>query len=354
MNEWIMVVPNIPEKLGIRLRAKGYDRFEMVGGPMSGQLIQFTKLAMIIGKSKAPRISGPVPGPVYMVMPEIQKDDQRDAAYEQLCQDISSGLITGAIDYKLPYPKVEFLRYLAGKFLFHGTNKGGIETFRPIRRSFQTGELDGEGNLAAVYATHDAIWATYFGILDKRKLVGRNANGMFFVQDAEGKAVPAYRFSLDRGVLRTQPWTTGWIYLLPNDGFKQLKVNGMMSNEWGCTQDVIPLARLQVDPADFPFLDQVGAHDDAPLMRLGRLSNELLPHILTHRPIANGFEIVLDWNDKIEVEVLNFIKLQRKFMPAADFALIFTRDQGEVLLKITSPEAYQQVVEAWLNTRCVR
>lgn len=63
-------------------------------------------------------------------------------------------------EYDLPYPKHEFLRYLAAQemFIFHGSAKADIDEFQTRRTSMELKDKSGRGNVQGIYGTHDGRW----------------------------------------------------------------------------------------------------------------------------------------------------------------------------------------------------
>ena len=65
-----------------------------------------------------------------------------------------------------------------------------------------------------------------------------------------------YYFSIGTDPRSAEAWRTGWIYVLPRATFR-LHPSGP---EWLSPVAVRPLARLRVEPADFPFIGEVVHH----------------------------------------------------------------------------------------------
>ena len=181
------------------------------------------------------------------------------------------------IDYTLAAPKWQFLCYLADHkhIVIHGSGQTDIAEFEPR----QSNDVDEFGNRKAVYAASDGIWPLYFAILDRQR-AGSLINGCFRVGDDEtGWSDPYYFFSINDDGLAQKPWQNGMIYLLPRDTFEhQQRYNDDGATieiaQWASLVPVTPLARLAVEPHDFPFLAQMRGHDiEAVRRRIDRNPN---------------------------------------------------------------------------------
>lgn len=81
---------------------------------------------------------------------------------------------------------------------------------------------------------------------------------------------PYYFFSIGANALPGNPWRNGTVYLLPADTFERQPRQRYRSIEIETAQRaslarVRPLAKLSVEPNDFPFLAQVRRHDPVAL-----------------------------------------------------------------------------------------
>ena len=174
------------------------------------------------------------------------------------------------IDYHLPYPKYLFLDYLAEKrgLMLHGSLHQGLTTLEPIRETRDANEF---GDQPAIYATPDPLWALFFAVLDRALVQGFIHNGAIQLQADDGSLIRRYYYCLDVVSLRQNPWKPGAIYLLPGERFEPdptqegMKVGKytLLTTHWLCRTPVQPLARLPVEPEDFPFLHRVWGYDAA-------------------------------------------------------------------------------------------
>jgi hypothetical protein len=169
------------------------------------------------------------------------------------------------VDEPLPAPTWQFLCHLAEEHgvVLHGSGDPDIGHFEP-RQAVDLGDF---GNQRAVYAAGDGIWAMFFAIADRDR-IGSVTNACVRLADAAGRlSPPRYVFSVSRQALPERPWRSGTVYVLPGDTFVLQPPLRFGEYEVRVPQlaslvPVRPLARVAVDPADFPFLAQVRAHDD--------------------------------------------------------------------------------------------
>lgn len=164
------------------------------------------------------------------------------------------------ITYDLPYPKIEFLNFLCDwrGIVAHGSPIPALKILKPIRNSKDISDF---GNLKQVFVSPDAIWALWFAILDK-KLVRRTRNGCVGIGNDENKE-KYYHFELEQTLSGKFPFTPGTIYLARAADFPArhqipiLSFFGAEFEEWGSMNPCTPLAKIAVEPEDFPYMDQV-------------------------------------------------------------------------------------------------
>jgi hypothetical protein len=164
-----------------------------------------------------------------------------------------------------PSLRWQFLCHLADTrgAVLHGSARSDIEVFEP-RQANDLGEF---GNRKAVYAAGDGIWAMFFAIVDRER-VPSVTNACVRLADAAGHvSPPRYVFSISRSALPLRPWRSGTVYVLPGDTFElqpplHLGEVEVRIPQLASTVAVRPLARVAVDPADFPFLADIRGHDD--------------------------------------------------------------------------------------------
>lgn len=191
---------------------------------------------------------------------QVTMDAEKMAAFEALYQATLARGQGETVDYTLPYPKHEFLRYLVeekGLFL-HGSGKPDIDILKPFR--YGTDAAD-HGNVSGVYADRDPIRPVYFAVVEGKRSFGLT-NGYFnFTESGEHSTkgdLPCnerfYKLAIGVNGLCRPFWRTGMIYVLPPDTFTYEK-------EWTSRQPVPPLMRVPVTHKDLPLHEQVWGAD---------------------------------------------------------------------------------------------
>jgi hypothetical protein len=204
-----------------------------------------------------PRWFSPRPGP--------HPDPDTLAAFERLFAATLERGAGAVIEYTLLAPKWQFLCYLCDhkEIVLHGSGQPDILEFEP-RQSNDVVEF---GNRRAVYAASDGIWPIYFAVMDRDQGVTSLVNSCARVVGADGsRSEPYYFFSINADALSRRPWRHGTIYLLQRDPFVQQPprtYRGLQLElaQWASAVPVRALARLPVEPEDFPFLGQIVGHD---------------------------------------------------------------------------------------------
>jgi hypothetical protein len=192
-----------------------------------------------------------------------------DATTQQAFDALLDATLTAGgcatIEYTLPYPKWQFLCYLADQrnVALHGSGNPNISLFVPR----QSNDLNEFGNQKAVYAASDGIWAMFFAIVDRERVESITNACVTLADEAGALYGPYYVFSVSKSALPGQPWRAGTVYLLPRRAFitqspmafgdYQVHIAQLASFE-----PVRPLAKLSLAPQDFPFLAQIRGHDD--------------------------------------------------------------------------------------------
>lgn len=179
----------------------------------------------------------------FRVAPEVAPSEEMAAAFEQGWQSISSG---GGFHYDLPYPKTAFTRWLTAEkgVLLHGSNHAGLEQLIPRKQTNFSGKP-----VEAVFASSDGIWPLYFALLDyQNPNLFSTRNGCFSLDGDR-----YYLFCVNQEAFASPLWTSGWVYLLPPDGFVSQDPEGLWRSEWICEDVVRPMAALPVSAEDFPF-----------------------------------------------------------------------------------------------------
>jgi len=201
----------------------------------------------------------------WLTRPTVNFDERTEEAFEELLNATLSSGECPTIEFTLPHPKWQFLCHLADHhdFALHGSGDPDIAVFEPR----QSNDLNDFGNQKAVYAASDGLWSMFFAIVDRDR-VQSITNACVRLADETGIFHgPYYVFSVSQSVLPSQPWRTGTVYLLPRNTFISQSPLTFGSYQVHIAQlasfvPVLPLAKLTVTPADFPFLMQIRGHDD--------------------------------------------------------------------------------------------
>lgn len=195
---------------------------------------------------------------------------EKQAAFDAL---IDSTPANGFVDYQLAYPKWQFLSYLckSRNRVLHGSQNAGIEVVEP-RKAI---DIKAFSKQEAIYATTDGIWVIYFAIVDRKNFHPLSLfNSCLDIRVSPDQTLgPLYFFSITHSALLQKPWRDGVIYILPRDTFEREPDQQMMGAElsfphWISSTSVKPIAKLHVQPQEFPFLAEVHGHDDEKLTRL--------------------------------------------------------------------------------------
>ncbi|MHC0035543.1 hypothetical protein [Pseudoneobacillus sp. C159] len=184
--------------------------------------------------------------------PEIKVNKQEEQLFNDLFKS-SSNKPDKLIEYNLPIPKYKFLSYLAQhqSIVFHGSNNKQIEKFEPRPQTLYDGKM-----ATAVFATKDPIWTMFYAVLNKDKVVHNIRNGSI---STDGEQTFHF-YSLTKPTFTNNPWTSGMIYLLPEDTFTHIGKGVIQFSEWISENEVSPIAKIEVEPRDFYFLNKVATH----------------------------------------------------------------------------------------------
>ena len=201
----------------------------------------------------------------WMPRPIAEFDDEAREAFDALLTTTFSRDGPPTIAYNLPWPKWQFLCHLGDDrdIALHGSGNPDIAVFEPR----QSNDLHEFGNQKAVYAASDGLWAMFFAVVARDRVMSVT-NACVRLADETGTFLgPYYVFSVSQSALPNQPWRTGTVYILPRRPFVvqppipfgpyQVHIAQLASFE-----AVQPLAKLTITPEDFPFLQQIRGHDD--------------------------------------------------------------------------------------------
>ena len=201
----------------------------------------------------------------WLTRPRVNFDQRTQIAFDELLQTTLSIGGCPTIQFTLPWSKWQFLCHVADHhdIALHGSGDPNITLFEPR----QANDLNEFGNQKAVYAASDGLWAMFFAIVDRDRVMSVT-NACVRLADETGTLHgPYYIFSVSQSALAIQPWRTGTVYLLPRGTFTTQAPITFGPNEVHIAQlasavPVQPLAKLTVTPEDFPLLMQIRGHDD--------------------------------------------------------------------------------------------
>jgi hypothetical protein len=194
----------------------------------------------------------------WLKRPKFDFIQNQDTLEKTLSAALEQGFLT-----QVPIPKWAFLIWLTHfkNYLTHGTGNLSIQTFEPRKSD----DANWFGNQNAVYAASDGIWAMFFAILDRPRIPMSISNGA--IQIMLEPPLDIYFFSVQDTALEQKPFRTGWVYVLPKQGFTQ-EPKGQRegipyeAHHWANLNPVKPLFRVQIEPNDFPFLESIRAHNN--------------------------------------------------------------------------------------------
>jgi len=204
----------------------------------------------------------------WLTRPSENVDEKALIAFDELLHTTLRIGDCPTIPFTLPWPKWQFLCHLADHhgIALHGSGDPNIALFEPR----QSNDLNEFGNQKAVYAASDGLWAMFFAIVDRERVMSITNACIRLEEDTGTVHGPLYVFSVSQSALANQPWRTGTVYLLPRETFTTQAPMAFGSSQVHFAQlasfmPVQPLAKLTVTPEDFPFLMQIRGHDDSRL-----------------------------------------------------------------------------------------
>ena len=201
----------------------------------------------------------------WLTRPSVSFEEGARIAFDELLNATINASGCPVIEFNLPYPKWQFLCYLADHhdIALHGSGSPSIALFEPR----QSHDLNEFGNQKAVYAASDGLWAMFFAVVDRDRVTSIT-NACVRLADQTGTLHgPYYVFSVSQSALPNQPWRTGTVYLLPRSTFitqppMAFGAYQVHFAQLASSESVQPLAKLTITPVDFPFLMQIRGHDD--------------------------------------------------------------------------------------------
>ena len=200
-------------------------------------------------------------GPSASIRRTVQLPNEKQrTAFDRLFDSAQESGPNTLIHYDLPYLKSDFLNYLCDwrGFVMHGSPLHDLDTLQPIRKSKDKTEF---GNREQIFASPDAMWAMWFAILDKSKY-HLTRNGCVRVGTGLQR-IKYYHFELPKSNRENYPFIEGTMYITRPENFPHKRPFPFLDylnaeiEEWGSTDPIVPLARIKVQPQDFPYLDRV-------------------------------------------------------------------------------------------------
>jgi hypothetical protein len=352
----IASIPGVPAGYEVMLEPVGDDQFRNIGGPVDSSTITFIRnesdevTKIQVEPFELVRINqealNNLPDIKRYPAPEFERTPEKLGQFEKLLHDSLAQADGDWIEYDLPYPKHEFVQYVTAQdqIIFHGTNNLEIEEFQPLRKSMELHDETGRGNIQGVYGTHDGLWSMFFAIVDRQRLDGTIRNGVMYFQNQAGEQIAIYNFSINQAQLAEQPYIEGALYFLPRESFTRLHLTSQsVANEWASQQPVKPVAKLKIQPEDFPFLEQIDGHDDSEIIRANNMSAQIRGAAIAAALQGDTFQVTLPRESQIAGLLDEYIELQRVMMPAAQFQTQ-SADQGINLIITSLPPAVRQML----------
>jgi hypothetical protein len=285
----------------------------------------------------------PCPAPVLTL------DSQKIEAFEHLFREAHRLGPAAFIDYNIPYPKHEFLRYLVDRkqILLHGSNFPDMKVLLPMR--FTT-DARAAMNNQSIFASADGIFPLFFAVLDRENYVGSMSNGAYRLADANGSATTYYFFSINKEMLKSWPFRSGTIYVLPRDKFRPaVDGQGVVLEEWISQEPVEVLARLAISPEDFPLLNAVWGHNEIEVAWLSETIKICLGAVEEVNELPSGYRFRFPGGDEWAARLAELCRQQQKFCPLLDFKLMRGSSTGPIYLNATGPDGARQIIRSMLG-----
>lgn len=187
------------------------------------------------------------------------------------------------IDYRLAQPLWQFICHIADsrEVVLHGSPNREIAVFEPR----QPNDTTAFGNQKAVYAASDGLWPMYFAILDRSVHPMSTINASFQLVERNGElGEPYYFFSITQAALEARAFGRGMVYFLPRRTFVRQpreRQGGQLVSfaQWASLEPVLPLARIEVGPGDFPLLSHIRGHIDEVVFPRARAEPDGFPWV---------------------------------------------------------------------------
>ena len=150
---------------------------------------------------------------------QIREKENKQKVFKDLFDHtlLASGDSVPAIEYKLPYPKEDFLRFLVSEngVLLHGSSNRDMEVLEP-KQANDSAKMS--GNKKAVYCVSDPVLPIFYAIKDRDKfqnvIVSSGVLNNLETGDEE------YHFRIPKSLLEIKPWTRGFVYILDKNKYE--------------------------------------------------------------------------------------------------------------------------------------
>lgn len=194
-------------------------------------------------------------GVLFLPSPPLSAPEESvSEAFDLLVSDFDSSDELD-LQYDLPYPKWEFLRYLSERhrFLLHGSGLA-LSKLEPRAQDDWIGRP-----INAVFATSDPIWSIFFATINRAAVDGSIRNGGLLIDVPQSANERYYFFSVSEGGAAGQVLQPGYVHLLRREGF-QASSAPVRFDEWHGEEAVRVVKRLAVGVGDFPFAGVIARH----------------------------------------------------------------------------------------------
>lgn len=197
---------------------------------------------------------------LFISAPESDRDQGNHEILEGIYLSMFGQNDLQAVNLPDNISAADYLYFLVDKqeFLFHGSNQSNIDILTPrIQENYRGDEI------RAVFASSDAIWAMFFAIIDRERYRGSLRNGSFLLSRPGKNSERYYFFSINKEMVGKSPWRSGSVYILPRASFNQSGTGSVRFDEWFSEEPVIPTAKIDISPGDFPLFERVGTHSES-------------------------------------------------------------------------------------------
>src|SRR3989344_3064922 len=189
---------------------------------------------------------------------ELKRKQDFDELFDRTLE-LRKGDSVPVVEYNLPYPKEDFLKYIGENknVLLHGSSNKDLEKLEPRQANDGAKKF---GNKKGVYAVKDPVLPIFHAIQDKEKLRGVIRSGSRKDLDT---GEMKYNFQIPIGMVEIKPWKGGIIYIFNKADFTQgVDDDDELIDEWVSEKEVRPIAKLEVEPEDFRFLNEIEGYND--------------------------------------------------------------------------------------------